>query len=85
MSQFALLLPELAIFFSLYFEEKHGYSKTNDQFKKEKNLAGLNVCAPAGMRTDIERYQTILQEDFKRCDYESFSKYFEGKILFFLE
>ena len=67
-------LPDFAIF-SLYFEEKHGYSKTDDEFKKEINQAGIKVCE-AGIRVHLDEYQVVLREDFKRCDYESFSEYF---------
>jgi len=66
-------------FFSLLFEEQHGYSKTHDEYKEEKNQAGFKVCQADELDVRTGGYQVALYGDFKRCDYESFSEYFEAQ------
>ena len=76
----SLFLPEFVIFV-IICEEQHGYSKTHDEFKKEKTQAGIKMCDSADRVGGIS--VAMQPEIFKRCDYESFSKYFKHQILTF--
>ena len=68
-------------FFVIICEEQHGYSKTHDEFKKEKAQVGIKVCDTAAR---LEQFnESMRPEIFKRCDYESFSKYYEHQIFTF--
>ena len=59
--------------------EKHGYSKSLEEYKREKlaafkKSAGYDIAAC--IDSNLDHNIKALRRQFKRCDYESFSKFF---------
>ena len=59
--------------------EKHGYSKSLEEYKREKlaafkKSAGYDIAACVDWK--LAENINALRGPFKRCDYESFSKFF---------
>ena len=59
--------------------EKHGYSKSLEEYKREKlaafkKSAGYDIAACIDWTLDENII--ALRGQFERCDYESFSKFF---------